>query len=174
LEIRIKDNGTARTLAFNAIYRAVGVTLPTTTVISKTLYLFCRYNSTDTKWDVLDVKLEDASAPLLTSDINSTVAPFTPSVNTQTGTTYTLVAADNGKIVTCSNASAITVTVPAGLGAGFHCQVVQIGTAQVTFLPSSTTVNHRQSHTKIAGQYGIAVLTSYATNIFALGGDTTV
>lgn len=53
LLIRIKDNGTARTLAWNAIYRAVGVTLPTTTVISKTLYVGCVYNATDTLWDVI-------------------------------------------------------------------------------------------------------------------------
>lgn len=58
LVIRVKDNGTARTLAFNAIYRAIGVTLPTTTVISKTLYLGCIYNSADTKWDVIAYSLE--------------------------------------------------------------------------------------------------------------------
>lgn len=58
LLIRIKDNGTARTLAWNAIYRAVGVTLPTTTVISKVLYVGCVYNSAATKWDVLGVSQE--------------------------------------------------------------------------------------------------------------------
>lgn len=58
LIIRIKDNGTARTLAWNAIYRAVGVTLPTTTVLSKTMYVGCRYNSADTRWDVLAVSVE--------------------------------------------------------------------------------------------------------------------
>ena len=58
LIMRIKDNGTARTLAYNAIFRAVGVTLPTTTVISKTLYIGCKYNSADTKWDVIAVAQE--------------------------------------------------------------------------------------------------------------------
>ena len=58
LTIRIKDNGTARTLAWNAIYRAIGVTLPTTTVINKTLYIGCRYNAADSKWDVLAVAQE--------------------------------------------------------------------------------------------------------------------
>lgn len=58
LTIRIKDNGTARTLAWNAIYRAIGVTLPTTTVVNKTLYLGLRYNSADSKWDVLAVAQE--------------------------------------------------------------------------------------------------------------------
>lgn len=53
LLLRIKDNGTARALSWNAIYRAVGVTLPTTTVISKTLYIGCIYNAADSKWDVI-------------------------------------------------------------------------------------------------------------------------
>jgi hypothetical protein len=55
LVIRIKDNASPQTLAFNAIYRAIGVTLPTTTVAGKTMYLGCIYNSADTKWDVLSV-----------------------------------------------------------------------------------------------------------------------
>jgi hypothetical protein len=53
LMIRIKDNGTARAITFGADYRAIGITLPTTTVISKTMYLGIIYNSTDGKWDVL-------------------------------------------------------------------------------------------------------------------------
>jgi hypothetical protein len=58
LVIRVKDNGTARTLAWNAIYRGIGVTLPTTTVISKTLYIGLKYNTADTKWDALAVAQE--------------------------------------------------------------------------------------------------------------------
>ncbi len=37
--------------ALHAIYRALGITLPTTTVISKTTYVGALYNSADTKWD---------------------------------------------------------------------------------------------------------------------------
>lgn len=58
LMIRIKDDATPRTLTWNAIFRVVGVTLPTTTVASKTHYVGCVYNSTDTKWDVLAVGVE--------------------------------------------------------------------------------------------------------------------
>lgn len=58
LVIRIKDNGTARTLAWNAAYRAIGLTLPITTVISKTLYLGFLYNSSDSKWDCLSTAQE--------------------------------------------------------------------------------------------------------------------
>ena len=55
LIIRIKDNGVARTINFDTNYRAIGVTLPTTTTASKTTYLGIIYNSTDTKWDVIGV-----------------------------------------------------------------------------------------------------------------------
>ena len=58
LMIRIKDNGTARTIAFDTNYRAIGVTLPTTTVISKTLYLGIIYNATDSKWDVIGYNIQ--------------------------------------------------------------------------------------------------------------------
>jgi len=53
LMIRIKDNGTARSITFDTNYRAIGITLPTTTVISKTMYLGIIYNSTDVKWDIV-------------------------------------------------------------------------------------------------------------------------
>ncbi len=54
LLIRIKDNATARALTWNAIYRAgTDVSLPTTTVLSKTIYVGFVYNSTDTKWDLV-------------------------------------------------------------------------------------------------------------------------
>ncbi len=54
LMIRLKDNGTARALTWNGIYRVgTTVTLPTTTTLGKTLYCGFIYNSTDTKWDLV-------------------------------------------------------------------------------------------------------------------------
>ena len=53
LIIRIKDNGTARALTWDAIYRAMGTALPTITVLGKTLYLGFIYNFTDTRWDLV-------------------------------------------------------------------------------------------------------------------------
>jgi hypothetical protein len=62
LLLRIKDNGTARTLAFTTgsskSYRAIGITLPTTTVAGKTTYVGCRYNAADLRWDVLAANTE--------------------------------------------------------------------------------------------------------------------
>jgi hypothetical protein len=54
LLIRIKDNGTARALTWTTSaggYRVIGITLPTTTVIDKTTYVGCVYNSADSFWD---------------------------------------------------------------------------------------------------------------------------
>lgn len=53
LIIRIKDNGTARSISYGTQYRDMGNTRPTTTVVSKTLYLGFIYNATDTKWDLV-------------------------------------------------------------------------------------------------------------------------
>ena len=61
LMIRIKDDGTAQTITWTSGaggYRAIGVTLPTTTVISKTTYVGFIYNSTDSLWDAIGVTTE--------------------------------------------------------------------------------------------------------------------
>lgn len=55
LIIRLLDNGTARSLTWNSIYAAIGVTIPTTTVLSKYTYVGCVYNSASSKWDVVGV-----------------------------------------------------------------------------------------------------------------------
>lgn len=58
LMFRLKDNGTARALNWNGTYRAVGVTLPTTTVLSKVTYVGAIYNSDETVWDVIAVSTQ--------------------------------------------------------------------------------------------------------------------
>jgi hypothetical protein len=62
LIFRIKDNGTAQTLTWTTSgagsYRAIGVTLPTTTVINKVIYVGCIYNSTESFWDVVAVQTQ--------------------------------------------------------------------------------------------------------------------
>jgi hypothetical protein len=99
------------------------------------------------------------------------IEDFDASINDKTDD-YTLLASDNGKVVVMNKASAVTVTVPSGLGAGFNCSFVQKGAGQVSFSASSTTINNRQSHTKINAQYGVASLLAYAADTFVLAGDT--
>lgn len=55
LVFRLLDNGTTRTLTWNATYTAIGVTLPTATTANKTTYVGCIYNANNTRWDVIAV-----------------------------------------------------------------------------------------------------------------------
>jgi len=55
LTFRLLDNGTSRTLTWNATYTVIGVTLPVATTTSKTTYVGCAYNTTAARWDVLAV-----------------------------------------------------------------------------------------------------------------------
>jgi hypothetical protein len=100
----------------------------------------------------------------------STIAGFTASMNAQT-TSYILTTTDNGKIITMNSSSAMTLTVPSTLPAGFNCMIVQTGTGVVTFTASGTTINNRSSNTKTAGQYAIASLVALTTTSFISSGD---
>jgi hypothetical protein len=58
LILRFEDNGSGRGITWttsSGAYRAVGATLPTTTVASKVTYVGCVYNSTDVFWDAIAV-----------------------------------------------------------------------------------------------------------------------
>ena len=58
LLIRIKDNGTARALTWNAIYDGLDDTLPSTTTINMVMYILFIYNSASSKWEMLSVKVD--------------------------------------------------------------------------------------------------------------------
>lgn len=99
------------------------------------------------------------------------ISGFNASINDKTDD-YTLLASDNGKVVVMNKTSAVTVTVPSGLGVGFNCSFIQKGAGQVSFSASGTTIYNRQSHTKINGQYGVASIVACTANTFILAGDT--
>lgn len=94
------------------------------------------------------------------------------SITVVTASTYTILATDLGKLITFDNALPITVTVPAGLGIGFHCECVQIGAGQVTFVASGTTLNSADAELKTRTQYSATALQAYVADTFLLAGDT--
>jgi hypothetical protein len=121
------------------------------------------------------VRIDNGGTTTLAGNLNgtsgtSTLANFGTVMNDQTGTTYTLTAADNGKIITFNNASAITVTVPS-LSVGFNCMILQKGTGQVTLSPSAVTISNRYGYTKTAGQYSMLTLVCIASNVYVSSGD---
>ena len=103
---------------------------------------------------------------------NKTIAGGSAAVNAITATTYSLVQADNGKVITMNNASAITLTIPSGLTAGFNCMIVQYGAGTVTIVGASgVTVVNRSNYNKTGGQYAIVTIVSPVANTFITGGD---
>lgn len=56
LMVRVKDNGSARSLLWNSVFRAsIDLPLPTSTSAGKTLYMGFLYNAADSKWDLVGV-----------------------------------------------------------------------------------------------------------------------
>jgi hypothetical protein len=100
----------------------------------------------------------------------------TISFNAQTGTSYTLVAADLGKIVTLSNASAITLTVPPSVfTTGNIINIQQIGAGQVTLAQGAgvtiTSTGATSSAPKLRSQFSAASIVCNGSNTFTVIGD---
>lgn len=100
-----------------------------------------------------------------------------PSVNAQTGTSYTLVIGDAGNIVTMSNSSANTLTIPANasvaFGTGTIINVLRLGTG-VTTIQGATgvTVNGVSAGSgAMPNRYQGVSLTKIATNTWVASGD---
>ena len=98
-------------------------------------------------------------------------------LNAQTGTTYTLVAADASyKLVTASNAASITVTVPPSIfTAGDVVNLQQIGAGQVTFAQGAgvtiTSTGATATAPKLRAQYSACSIICTASNTFTVIGD---
>lgn len=97
----------------------------------------------------------------------STISGFGANVATITAG-YNLSAADNGKIIQSTAASAITVTIPAGLPTGFNCTIVQMGTGQLTF---SGTYLNRGGFTKTASQYAVVSIMHLGSDKIIVAGE---
>jgi hypothetical protein len=96
-------------------------------------------------------------------------------LNTQTGTTYTLVAGDAGDLVTLNNASPITLTVPlnssVAFATGTQITLTQIGAGQVTVAGAVGVTVNATPGLKLRTQYSAATLIKLATNSWILIGD---
>jgi len=104
------------------------------------------------------------------------VAPL--AINAQTGTTYTFVIGDAGKLVTSSNGSAQTITVPPNSGVAFaigtQIIVQNIGSANATLATAGTpTLNSKDANLEIDGQFAAATLIKTATDAWSIIGALT-
>ena len=106
--------------------------------------------------------------------INS--AKINLALNAQTGTTYTLVASDSSKLVTTSNASAVTVTIPPAIfAAGEQVNVQSIGAGITTFAAGSgvtiTSTGATSAAPNLRAQYSACTIICTTSNVFTVIGD---
>lgn len=97
----------------------------------------------------------------------SSISGFTANITTVSAN-YSLTAADNGKVIQSTSASAITITIPTGLPTGFNCTVVQMGAGQITF---SGTYFNRGNFNKTASQYAIVSILHMGSNNIIVSGE---
>lgn len=100
---------------------------------------------------------------------------YTETENAQTGTSYTLVLTDAGKMVTMTNASANTLTVPPNSSVAFpvgtRVDVIQYGSGQTTIAAGSgVTIVSSGSKLKLNDQYSGATLWKKSTDTWVLIG----
>jgi len=97
-------------------------------------------------------------------------------LNAQTGTSYTLVLADVAKVITLTNAAAITLTVPTNASVAFpigtQILLYQGGAGQVSLSYAGVTMRSNGSKYKINGQYAVAGLLKLATDEWVFFGNT--
>ena len=114
----------------------------------------------------------------------TTAATYDPNlvVNTQTGTTYTVLAGDAQKLITLSNASAITLTIASNatqsLPVGTQVTISQYGAGQVTVVGASSpnpvtivSTGATSSSPKLRTQYSTATLIQTTTDNWLVVGD---
>ena len=94
-------------------------------------------------------------------------------INSQTGTTYTLLAADNGEIIVWNTSAGATLTIPSGLPVGFNATLIQTGTATIGITGSGTTLNSFEGKLRTAGQHAAVSIISYSSNVFNVAGGLT-
>jgi hypothetical protein len=100
-------------------------------------------------------------------------------INPQTGTSYTPVLLDNGKLITQTNAGSITTTIPpfasVAYPVGAQLNFVQYGAGQVTFAQGSgvtiASTGATASAPKLRAQYSSATAICVAQDSWLIAGD---
>lgn len=94
---------------------------------------------------------------------------------TQSGSSYTLQASDNGKVVKTTATGTTAVIVASGLPADFSCSVVQLASGVVSISGASgVTLFSSSNTTRLAKLYSVAAVFAVANNQFVVTGDLAI
>lgn len=105
------------------------------------------------------------------TSINASIIETT--LNSQAGTTYSVVSGDAGKLVLTSNGSPVTITIPNVLTDGQRIDFIQNGDGQITFAQSGITLVSTGSKKKLKTKFSAATVIRLSASIYALIGDLT-
>ena len=98
-------------------------------------------------------------------------AQLAANIITEAGTTRTLSAGDNQKVIYCTSGSAVTITCAAGLGVGFNVTIIQGGAGKVTVAAGGQTLVSYSSLFSTMGQYAVISLIAPVANTFVAAGN---
>jgi hypothetical protein len=125
--------------------------------------------------DTLLIKIGNGSTAWNSLSYSTALPPLV--TNAQSGTTYTTVLSDAGKLVELNNASAITLTVPpsssVAYNTGTQIQILQTGAGQVTVVGGSGVTVNATPGLKLRAQWSTATLIYRGSNNWVLLGDVT-
>jgi C4-dicarboxylate-specific signal transduction histidine kinase len=116
------------------------------------------------------------AAQVLTAAEQNALATAMIAINAQTGASYTTVLTDDGKLITVSNASANTLTIPpnssVAYGIGTQINIAQLGAGQVTITAGAgVTLNSAGTKLKLSAQYAVATCVKTDTNTWFVVGN---
>jgi hypothetical protein len=125
----------------------------------------------------MSVRPTFTAGQVLTAAQQNILATSIVAINAQTGTSYTAVAGDVGKLITLSNAAAIAFTVPPSVFAiGDQINIMQgTGGSGVVTITAGVGVTLQSNGTKLKtnGQYAVATVVCIASNTFVVLGNLT-
>jgi hypothetical protein len=126
-------------------------------------------------WDSVALTLKKLTWANLKTALGAVFSPITRTLNAQTGTTYTLVLGDAGNIVTMSNASANTLTIPPNSSVAFpvgtQIDIAQKGAGKTT-IANGAGVTINNTNKSLAAQYAGVTAVKEATDTWTLYGST--
>ena len=113
---------------------------------------------------------------VLTAVQQNALATAMIAINAQTGTTYTTVLTDDGKLITADNAAAIALTIPpnssVAFGIGTQINIMQLGAGQVTVTAGAgVTLRSAGSKLKTSAQYAVVTCAKIATDTWVVVGN---
>ena len=116
------------------------------------------------------------ASQVLTAAEQNALATAMIAINAQTGTTYTTVLADDGKLITLNNAASIALTIPpnssVAYGIGTQLNFLALGVGVVTITAGAgVTIRSDGSKLKLNAQYSVATCLKIASDEWVAVGN---